>query len=120
MSLTHDDERRTFITATDADITAVEEAQVDQGQGPCHDAFHTGTIVAVDDLANEGRWGNYRRVAAERGVRAAAGIPMPVGDRRIGALNLYRREVRVWNAQELDIAQLLADMASGYISTPPS
>lgn len=43
VTLAHDDERLTFITATDTNITAVEETQIATGQGPCHEGFHTGT-----------------------------------------------------------------------------
>ncbi len=115
VSLTHDDERLTFVTATDANITAVEETQLANGHGPCHEAFRTGSVVAVDDLADETRWDEYRAFAIEHGIRAVAGIPMPVGDQRIGALNLYRHTAGPWSQEDLDAAQLLADMASGYI-----
>jgi AmiR/NasT family two-component response regulator len=40
---------------------------------------------------------------------------MPLGEQRIGALNLYRRNAQEWPADELDDAQLLADMATGYV-----
>lgn len=115
VSLAHGDEQLTFVTATDANITAVEEAQVAGSQGPCHDAFRTGSVVVVEDLADESRWDEYRAFAVDHGVRAVAGIPMPVGDQRIGALNIYRRTAGPWAQDDLDAAQLLADMASGYI-----
>lgn len=115
VSLTHDDEHLIFVTATDANITALEEDQVAQGQGPCHEAFRSGTVVAVDDLADETRWDEYREATLAHGVRAVVGIPMPVGDQRIGALNLYRRAPGAWAHEDLEAAQLLADMASGYI-----
>jgi AmiR/NasT family two-component response regulator len=34
---------------------------------------------------------------------------------RIGALNLYRSQNHEWGREELETAQILADMASGYI-----
>jgi AmiR/NasT family two-component response regulator len=40
---------------------------------------------------------------------------MRSGEQRIGALNLHVRRLREWPADELDIAQVLADMATGYI-----
>lgn len=115
VSLTHDDEGLTFVTATDATIAVVEEAQVALDEGPCHQAFHTGEVVAADDLADEERWPGYRDAAIASDVHAAAAIPMPVGDQRIGVLNLYRRSAGPWPQVDLDVAQLLADMASGYI-----
>lgn len=40
---------------------------------------------------------------------------MPVDDDRIGALDLYRTAPGDWSQDELDVAQLLANVASGYI-----
>ncbi|MBS3941423.1 MAG: GAF and ANTAR domain-containing protein [Actinobacteria bacterium] len=104
-----------FVTATSDDIAAVEDVQVSLGEGPCHEAYRTGQQVTVPYLELEDRWLNYRKVGLERGMRAVAGIPMPVTDRRIGALNLYRLRPHSWGREELETAQLLADMASGYI-----
>jgi GAF domain-containing protein len=104
-----------FVTATDEHIVHVEERQVTAGQGPCHDAFVSGDRVTSADLDAEERWPDYTPEALGQGCRAVAGIPMLAGDQRLGALNLYARQPREWPADELDIAQVLADMASGYV-----
>jgi GAF domain-containing protein len=104
-----------FVAATDADVRAVEERQLETGAGPCHDAFHAGKPVSVTDLTLEDRWEAYRRTAAERGIRAVVGMPMGTDDRVIGAFNAYRREPHDWAADELDLLELFAEMASGYI-----
>jgi GAF domain-containing protein len=104
-----------FVTATDERISHVEERQVTAGQGPCHDAFVSGDRVTSADLAAEKRWPAYTSEALSHDCRAVAGIPMLAGGQRLGALNLYVRRPREWPADELDIAQVLADMATGYI-----
>lgn len=104
-----------FGTATDDDIAAVEHQQASAGEGPCHEAYLTGEKVTVEDLELDDRWPAYRQVGLERGVGAVAGIPMPVCDDRIGALNLYRDRPHAWGGEELETAQLLADMAGGYM-----
>jgi GAF domain-containing protein len=104
-----------FGTATDDDIAVVEHQQVSAGEGPCHEAYVTGEPVTVDDLGCDDRWPTYREVGLAHGVGAVAGIPMPVTEHRIGALNLYRDRPHVWGSQELETAQLLADMAGGYM-----
>jgi GAF domain-containing protein len=71
--------------------------------------------VVVHDLRDEDRWGDYPAFAVERGCVAVLGIPMVVGDRTIGALNLYRHEPSDWDDETLEDAQLVADMATGYI-----
>lgn len=112
---TGDGKHLSFVTATSDDIAAVEDVQVSLGEGPCHEAYQTGEQIAVPYLELEERWPTYQKVGLERGMRSVAGIPMPVTDRRIGALNLYRVRPHRWDREELETAQLLADMASGYI-----
>jgi GAF domain-containing protein len=104
-----------FATATSERVSAVEDAQVELRQGPCHEAYRTGQLVAVPYLELEERWPEYRKVALDHGLRSVAGIPMPVSDVRIGALNLYRSHNHEWGREELETARILADMASGYI-----
>lgn len=104
-----------FVTATDQRVEKLEGAQIESGQGPSMEAYRTGEPVAVSDLQDEQRWDDYRRIADEQQFRAVAGIPMPVSEQRIGALNLYRSAPHEWTSEELDIAQLLANVASGYI-----
>ncbi len=115
VSLGDSDGTLRFVTATDERITRIEERQVNAGQGPCHDAFTSGDQVTSADLAREDRWPAYTPVAAREGCAAVAGIPMMAGDRRIGAVNLYSRTPREWPADAMEIAQVLADMASGYV-----
>lgn len=104
-----------FVTATDGDVATIEEEQVAHDTGPCLEAFRTGNQVVVADLAASTRFDGYRESALAHGARAVAGIPMPVGEARLGALNLYWRAPHDPSTEELEVAQLLADMASGYI-----
>ena len=114
ISLREDPDQLRFVTATDERASRVENAQI-AGDGPGYEAFRSGAIVAVDDLEARGDWPVFREAAGGHGFRSVAGIPMPVAEERIGALNLYRSEPRPWEQEELDVAQLLANAASGYI-----
>jgi GAF domain-containing protein len=104
-----------FVTATDQHTTRVEEHQIETSEGPCHQAFLSGKHVTCTDLSADDRWPVYAAAALEEGLRAAVGIPMTVEGTGIGALNLYAREARAWTEEDLEVGQLLADMASGYI-----
>lgn len=104
-----------FVTATDESVTQVEERQIALQQGPCHDAFQSGEQVTSADLRTEERWPGFRESAVQLGMRAVAGIPMLVNEERIGAVNLYVSQPREWPADDLEIAQLLSNMATGYI-----
>jgi GAF domain-containing protein len=105
-----------FVTATDQPITRAEEGQIEAREGPCHDAFHSGDPVTVADLAFDSRWPGFRTVALGAGLHAVAGIPMLIGERAVGAINIYNGTPREWPADDIADAQLLGDMAAGYIA----
>jgi GAF domain-containing protein len=104
-----------FVSATDERVTNVEEEQVKLEQGPCRDAYRSGDCVTAADLAQDERWPEYRQAALAQGFASVAGIPLVAGEQRIGALNLYREAQAEWPADDLQLAQLLADMTTGYI-----
>lgn len=104
-----------FVSATDGRVARIEEEQVLSGDGPCHEAFTTGEPVVVVDLEREERWGDYTRVAVEHGFRSLSALPMVVDDRRIGAFDLYRDQPGPWERDVIETAQLVADLATGYI-----
>ena len=104
-----------FVAATDGNVAAIEQEQITHRQGPCHDAYRTGDLVVVPDLEHEERWTAYRTAALEHGARAVLAVPMPVAERRLGALNIYRRTSHDWDDAEMEVARVLADMASGYV-----
>lgn len=115
VSLADHDKRLQFVTATDEAVSAVEERQATLREGPCHDAYLNDERVTCADLRADERWPKYTPGVLEQGLRAVAGIPMVVDDQRIGALNLYAGHAREWDGEDLETAQLLADMATGYI-----
>lgn len=106
-----------FLTATGDTVVRVEEKQVSSQAGPCHEAFRSGEQVVVEDLAklDHDRWGDYPEFALAQGCVSVAGIPMIIDGRTIGALDVYRTHAGPWADETLEDAQLVADMASGYI-----
>lgn len=108
--------RLRFVTATEQSVVRIEEEQAVSQEGPCLEAFETGALVVTVDLAQESRWERYRVTALEAGFRAVAGVPMLVEGVRIGAMNFYHRNPHEWSDDELQVAQVLGDMASGYIA----
>lgn len=113
-----DDNRGTlrFVTASTEEIVGVERTQETEAEGPCVDAFTRGRVTAAGDLEEGSPWPRFGAVALEEGFRAIAGIPMVTGERRIGALNLYDRKPREWDADTLDDAKVLADVATTYVA----
>lgn len=115
VSLARDDHHLAFVAASDGHVAAIEEQQLVTGTGPCHDAFQTGEVVAVADLATEDRWPEYTAAARDAGAAAVLGVPMPAEEGHIGAVNIYRHTAHDWDEHEMAVAAVLADMATGYI-----
>ncbi|MDN5780225.1 MAG: GAF and ANTAR domain-containing protein [Humibacillus sp.] len=110
------DDRITYAATVPGRLAALERAQERAQAGPCVQACRSGKIVAVADLGLRSQdWGVYCAAGAEAGVLAVAGIPMTLGETRVGALNLYADSLREWSSDDLAIAQVLADMATGYL-----
>lgn len=109
------DGRLAFLAATGSAVGTVEAHQERAGDGPCHDSFNHGTQVRIDDLTANQRWPEHRDIALETGFKALAAVPMPAEGRRIGALDLYSVESHEWTDDEVRCAQILANMATGYV-----
>jgi GAF domain-containing protein len=104
-----------FAAASDDLVIDVEVTQDRVESGPCHEAFRTNEIVAVDDLSAEDRWPAYRQRATELGFQAVVGIPLNAWGRTIGVLDLYRRAAGPLDDAEVDAAEIMATMGAGYI-----
>jgi len=116
VTVLQDDGRLSFMTAVGSPYAEMEQVEERHQQGPCRDAVDTGRVVSVTDVRQEtGRWGEYVHTARRLGVAGVAGVPMRLENRVFGALNLYGDEPRDWSQEDLDVATVLADVATGYI-----
>lgn len=102
-----------LLAASTHQAQVLELVQVASGQGPCLAAMSTGELVHVEDLEQvEEQWPAWTAGARAIGVQRAYGIPLHVGDRTIGALNLFRRLDAPLATTDLDLARALADLAT--------
>ena len=115
VSLADDNNRLEFVSANSDAAAQLERVQQTSKQGPCHEAYTTGTAVVVNNLATTTQWPIYQQQAVELGFHSVLGIPMQVGDRRLGALNVYHDETREWTDDEVRAARVLADIATSYV-----
>ncbi|MBF6241033.1 GAF and ANTAR domain-containing protein [Nocardia otitidiscaviarum] len=108
--------RLRFVTAHSEHIAAVEKHQELAQEGPCVHSHSTGEVVAVADLRERlERWPEYAAAALQHGVAAVAGVPMRLNGISVGTIDLYSSEVRDWASEDLEVAQVFADMATGYV-----
>lgn len=112
MLVAPDGELRAMTSSSEA-MRVVELFELQSQEGPCLDAFRTGKPVVNHDLTVvDGRWPRFTAVALTAGFRATDAIPMRLRRQVIGALNLFRTEPDSLDADDVMVAQALADVAT--------
>lgn len=112
-----------FHTPVETDPVAgeLDQVQYDTGEGPCVAAARSSGPghVYCDDLAHAPAWPKFGAAAVERGFKAVLStvllpdVQLPLLS---GALNIYARRPRAFDAAAADIALLLATHASLALS----
>jgi PAS domain-containing protein len=79
----------TALASTGEVASAIDGAQMRAGEGPCVTAFEEAVPVVSQDVRHDPRWPRLRPLVPPE-VHAAVTVPLEVGQRRVGALNVYR------------------------------
>jgi GAF domain-containing protein len=103
--------RRTAIF-TDETSPEVDQAQYDSGEGPCLDAFEEQRIAIIDSVFDDGPYPEFRRAAADHGIRSTLSLPLVVDKTSVGALNLYSNVERGFKEADVETATLFASQAA--------
>ena len=115
VSVVNDAGELVFVTSTSELVVDIERVQAEHQAGPCIEAFRRGDVVRVSDISALDQWPHYRDAAGRRGLSSVVGLPLVLGDHRIGSLNVYDTKVRDWTESEIASAWVLADMATAYL-----
>ncbi len=99
--------------ASSEESEVLELFNLQQKEGPCYDAFVTGTAVAHGDIAEvEDRWPVFVPRALAAGFRSVYGFPLRLRDDVIGALNMFHTEPGVFEAEDVLAGRAMADIAT--------
>ena len=90
----------------------VELFQLQSDEGPCLDCFRTSRQVTAPDLRDRTDWPRFTAHTLETGYRSVHAVPLRLRTETIGALNLFGVQPGALGADELRIAQALADVAT--------
>ena len=104
-----------FIAGSDESAVRYERLQTSLGEGPCLAAYQSDEPIYIPNLANDDRFPEFAAGALEEGLAAVFTFPLRDGDRRLGALDLYSTTPGELDAQEMSVAQTLADVATAYL-----
>jgi GAF domain-containing protein len=109
--------RITVAAAAPEPADVLERIQEQTQVGPCVEAHRSGQVVMVPHLSQERvRWPAFVEAATEVGIAAVAGIPMRLNETSLGAVGLYDDARHDWSQDEVRVAGLLTDMATGYVT----
>jgi GAF domain-containing protein len=87
------------VAVSDARVDALEELQIEHGEGPCVDAFEHKDLVDAADLATEQRWPVFSPAAVERGLMAVLACPIPYNQQAIGVVAVFSATRRPWTPE---------------------
>ncbi|WP_202563528.1 GAF and ANTAR domain-containing protein [Agreia sp. COWG] len=105
--------RLEVLASTSEESRLVDLMQLRAGQGPCVEAFTSGTVVSVPDVGQVvGSWPTFVRGAEQLGLRSAHCIPMRLRGETLGSLNLFWRTPGVLPESDVAVARGLADIAT--------
>lgn len=102
-----------LIASSNEQVRLLELFQLQDDEGPCLEAFRTGTRVSHGELTAVGdRWPRFAAEATDAGFAAVDALPMRLRSEVIGALNLFRAQAGEMSGTALRIAQALVDVAT--------
>jgi GAF domain-containing protein len=108
--------RPVTVACSDPVAAAVDAVQYELGNGPCLHAMRDGHVVRIEDTAGKARWPEFERRAAAHGIRSCLAMPLKSDGRRVGALNMYARDVSAFGVAEAQRAADFAENASGPLT----
>lgn len=112
VSVVERDRIRTPVASTET-LRRLDEVQYELRQGPCLEAIRREATIVVDDLATDERWPDWgRRMVAELGVRASISFRLFSSDDTWGALNVYSRQPRAFDQDDVRHGQVIAAMCA--------
>jgi transcriptional regulator with GAF, ATPase, and Fis domain len=94
------------------DLFSLQQAQ---GQGPGRDCYESGTAhmnIALGGPESAAAWPKFAPRALEAGCLTTQVLPLRRGDQVLGTLQLFQTSATVLGADEVVLAQALADIAT--------
>ncbi|MGO9342155.1 MAG: GAF and ANTAR domain-containing protein [Acidimicrobiales bacterium] len=94
-------------------MRVLELIEIQNDEGPCRDCFISGEQLVNQRLdALEGRWPNFGSEARSAGFKMVHALPLRLRNETIGAMNIFNVDLVELTAQEVNLAQALADAAT--------
>ena len=116
LSMLNEDGRVTTAAATDGTTLQLDGSQYANEEGPCLEAATTGLVVRVDDFTIDDRYPRFAAEAVRLGIHSSLSMPLKVGERRFGALNLYGQPPKAFDHLAEQLAIRFARQAAATVA----
>ncbi|MHA7240415.1 GAF domain-containing protein [Arthrobacter sp. TMS1-12-1] len=100
------------VASTSEESELVEIFQLQAGEGPCIECYHSGSVVTIADIAALDKWPAFRRAALRQGFASVHVVPLRIHERVIGAMGLFGSTIGDLEHEDAVIAQALASVAT--------
>ena len=97
---------------TDPLAKELDTVQYRSDHGPCLEAYSVRRVVRGTIPASADRWPAFTEAAEKAGVRSVLAVPLTVGDRPVGALNLYSQTADTFDENDEETALLFSEQAA--------
>ena len=94
----------------------LDHHQYEAGFGPCLDAAKTGQTIVLGSQHDDTPYQELTRTADRAGVRHIVSVGMPLSQRTIGSLNIYRHATAPLSSASLQQAEMFANHAAVTIA----
>lgn len=98
--------------SSDEEARQMDEIQAGFEEGPCLTSQKTGTLIRVDDVANETRWPDYMAAVRGHGLRSVLAVPLDLNGAAKAAMNFYTVVPMAFGDDSIAAAQRFAELAS--------
>jgi signal transduction protein with GAF and PtsI domain/anti-sigma regulatory factor (Ser/Thr protein kinase) len=94
--------------------SAINVGTLQRGEGITGAALESGQALAVRDAANDPRF-KYVPGTGEEDFKSLAAVPLISQGKIIGAMNVQTRSFRDWSNSEIDLLELIGELAAGAL-----
>ena len=113
----HGRKRVETAAATDPLIEALDEVQMEVGEGPDMDVLSDRVSVLVSDTRADRRWPAWAARVATYGIRSMLSVRLYTSASTVGTLNLYDSRPDHFDVDDQAVAHLLARHAAVALAT---
>ena len=103
------------VAATDDTAVAIDQAQYEEGDGPCLSAAREERIIVIEDTLEVPDWPKFASTAAENGVGSTLSVPLSLPGSTFGGLNLYGSEPSAFGVHDREVATAFASQAAAVV-----